>query len=257
MANTPQTLLHRLDEIGASLAQTGHALALIGLGSVGTERERLDAFSDLDFFAIVQPGCKGDFILDLSWLSRIVPLAYHFQNTRDGYKALFEDGIFCEFAVFEPAELAHIPFSPGRIVWKADGVNDDIRLPAPREQRPPKAPSPEWLLGEALTNLYVGLGRFHRGERLSAQRFIQHYAVDRVLELAPILEPAAQAANAAADTFTLERRFEARHPHIGTHLAQFVQGYERSRESAAAILAFLEQHFDVNPAMSRAIRELC
>ena len=39
-------------------------------------------------------------------------------------------------------------------------------------------------LGEALTNLYVGMAREKRGEKLSAMRFIQGYAVDRLLELA-------------------------------------------------------------------------
>jgi hypothetical protein len=36
----PSLLLKRLDEIGRSLARSGHALALIGLGSVGVELER-------------------------------------------------------------------------------------------------------------------------------------------------------------------------------------------------------------------------
>jgi hypothetical protein len=35
-----------------------------------------------------------------------------------------------------------------------------------------------------------------------------------------------------------------------------MQGYDRSPESAAAILAFLEQHWEVNPAIARAIRAL-
>jgi hypothetical protein len=52
--NDSLPLLYRLDEIGKSLEKSGHALALIGLGSVGLELERLDQYSDLDFFVIVQ-----------------------------------------------------------------------------------------------------------------------------------------------------------------------------------------------------------
>src|SRR5690349_11538962 len=115
---TPQQLLLRLDAIGASLKASGNALALLGLGSVGTETARLDAYSDLDFFAIVREGFKAQYIDNLDWLSSINPIAYAFRNTVDGYKLLFEDSIFCEFAVFEPPEMAHIPFSAGRIVWK-------------------------------------------------------------------------------------------------------------------------------------------
>ncbi len=67
--NRRDVLLQRLDDIGRSLAQREPALALIGLGSVGRELDRLDQYSDLDFFVIVASGHKQDFINDLSWLS--------------------------------------------------------------------------------------------------------------------------------------------------------------------------------------------
>src|SRR5919108_3356783 len=118
-----QLLVARLDAIGRSLAQTDHALALIGLGSVGAELDRLDDYSDLDFFVIVEAGYKTDFITDLNWLSSVRPVVYLFRNTEDGYKLLFDDGVFCEFAVFEASELASIPFAPGRIIWKQPHVD--------------------------------------------------------------------------------------------------------------------------------------
>ncbi len=251
--NTPHALLARLDEIGLSLERSGHALALIGLGSVGTELERLDRYSDLDFFAIVEEGYKSRYITDLDWLSSICPVAYHFRNSADGYKLLFEDGIFCEFAVFEQAELATIPFASGRIVWKQPHVPASLGQPE-RMPAPASRPDSEWLLGEALTNLYVGLGRFRRGEKLSAARFIQSYAVDKVVELAAAIE---QEAAGRKDPFGNERRFEQRFPFVATALPRFMLGYERSDESAQAILAFLESHFVVNPAIANAIRRLC
>ena len=153
-----QSLLIRLNEIGRSLEQSGHALALIGLGSVGLELDRLDPYSDLDFFAIVEAGYKRTYLDALPWLSDVHPIAYSFPNTEDGYKVLFADGIFCEFAVFEPAELEHIPFAPGRMVWKRadapDTWSQPASIPTPRSRH-----SRDWLLGEALTNLYVGLNR--------------------------------------------------------------------------------------------------
>ncbi len=89
--NTKQSLLNRLNEIGESLKDSKHALAIIGLGSIGIELERLDEYSDLDFFAIVENGYKEEYINNLSWLSKICPIAYKFRNTKDGYKLLFED----------------------------------------------------------------------------------------------------------------------------------------------------------------------
>ncbi len=227
-------------------------MALIGLGSVGLETDRLDAYSDLDFFAIVESGHARRFIDNLDWLERVHPVAYAFKNTDVGYKLLYADGIFCEMAVFDLDELAGIPFSPGRVVWKRADV--DAAIATPRKSLPSGgAQSQEHLLGEALTNLYVGLARFHRGEKLSAARFIQQYAVDRVLDL---VSAQAAAQPGGADPFTPERRVEARYPILAEHLADFVQGYERSPASALAILAFLETHFDADPVMAAAIRAL-
>lgn len=126
-------LLQRLDEIGQALEASGQAFALLALGSVGRELERLDAYSDLDYFAIVKPGAKQTFLDDTAWLSRPCPVVFLFRNTVDGFKYLYEDGIFCEMAVFEPHELARIPFAPGRVVWKAEGFDESILTPAPVE----------------------------------------------------------------------------------------------------------------------------
>jgi len=249
-----QQLLSRLDEIGRALERSGQGVALIGLGSIGMELDRLDEYSDLDFFVIVDEGCKWQFIANLDWLSGICPIAYCFQNSVDGYKLLFADGIFCEFAVFEQLELAQIPFAAGRVVWKRPGVEAAIAIPH-SGQKPPHTPaSTEWLLGEALTNLYVGLGRQCRGEKLSAARFIQGYAVDRILDLADRLGPEQPVWK---DQFVNERRIEQRFPDLAEQLPLFVQGYDRNIESAQAILAFFERHFEVNPALAQAIRALC
>jgi hypothetical protein len=246
-----QRLLERLDAIGHALEKTGNALALLALGSVGTETARLDDYSDLDFFAIVRAGCKRQFIDNLDWLAAIHPVAYAFQNTVDGYKLLYEDYIFCEFAVFEPQELSGIPFGAGRLIWKAPDFDESVCVPRPRP--PAEQHSVDWMLGEALTNLYVGLGRYRRGEKLSAAAFIQNYAVHQVLNLAALLETAQPGTE---DQFDKPRRFEQRFPGIAARLPQFMQGYERSCESALAILAFLEEHFEVNPFLKAAIIRL-
>jgi lincosamide nucleotidyltransferase B/F len=247
-----ENLLQRLNDIGQSLAQSGHALALIALGSVGQERDRLDEYSDLDFFVIVEDGFKTHYLDNLSWLTNVSPAAYQFRNTVDGFKVLSIDNVFCEFAVFETCELSNIPFTPGRIVWKKDEVPE--RIGSPIIALPSNStPGLEWSLGETLTNLYIGLQRFHRGEKLSAARLVQHHAVDRAIELAKRLESELPV---HVDPFSPERRLEQRFPGLASQLPNFVQGYERSPESALAILNFLESRFEVNPAMASAIRGL-
>ncbi len=171
MPSKPEILLARLEAIGKFLSQRDTALALIGLGSAGLELDRLDPFSDLDFFVIVKPGSKGQYLEDLSWLQEIAPIAYSYRNTQDGYKVLYKDGVFCEFAVFEEAELKTAAYAPGRIVWKAPGVAEAIARPA-QTGEPSRPPSTAWLIGETLTNLYIGLLR--RPPRRKAVRAAVH-----------------------------------------------------------------------------------
>lgn len=249
---TRDQLLNRLSEIAEALKRSGQGVALLALGSVGLETDRIDAYSDLDFFAVVADGTSDSLIDDLSWLEEVHPLAYAHKNTEDGYKILFEDGIFGEFAVLDSAKLRQIPYPPARIVWKTDAFDEAL---ANGNQVPPQnvKHALNWLIGEILTNLYVGLGRYHRGERLSALKFVQGFAVDRILQLALYIEPAQ---TAHRDAFGLERRFEKRFPGIAPYMPGFMQGYDRTPESAQAILEFLGQHFDLNEPMRNAILDL-
>ncbi len=245
--NSRQSLLRRLDEIGLSLARCGDAIALFGLGSAGVERERMDQWSDLDFFAIAAPGKKARLIDKLDWLSDIRPLAFQYRNTVDGHKVMFDDGVFCEFAVFELEELPAIFYSPGQMVWAAPGVALDICQPI---AQPPAARTEKWLIGEILGNLYVGLGRYARGERLSGFRLVQVDAVNRVLELTALASTAA----APTDRFAPERRFEFRFP--ASAVDPFMPGYNATPQAALAILDWLENRYGVNVTMARHIRHL-
>ncbi|WP_192892141.1 hypothetical protein [Vibrio bathopelagicus] len=251
-ANTPEKLLQRLDAIGESLRASGKAHALLGLGSVGIETERLDQYSDVDFFAIVQNGHKQYFLDSLHWLSDIHTIDYAVRNTVDGYKVLYADGVFCEFAVFEPHELAHIPFAEGRIVWQEADFDTQCCVPAAKAATQPN--SQEWIVGEALTNLYVGMSRYNRGEKLSGSRFVQSYALDRLIDLVDQTEISQPE---FVDEFMSDRRLEARFPKFAQLLPTFTQGYECTAESALAQLEFLNAHFNVNQAMRSRIIDLC
>ncbi len=244
-------LLERLEAIGRALRDSGHAMALIGLGSVGTETARLDAWSDLDFFAIVEPGHAARYIEHLDWLAAAHPLAWHFRNTADGHKALMTDGVFCEFAVFEPQALADIPFAPGRIVWRRDDV--DAAIAQPRRPLPSAAlPDETYIVGEALSCLFVGLQRWHRGEKLSAARFVQGHAMDRLIELDTL-----RSAPVPGDPFNRERRLEARQPGLAAELPALLPGYAHTPAAAAAMLdALVRRGALLNEAMVARIRAL-
>lgn len=255
MTITPDTLLQRLENIAGALQASGHALALLALGSVGQELQRLDAWSDLDFFVIVEPGHKARYIDSLDWLAAAHPLAWHYRNTADGHKVLMTDGVFCEFAIFEPHELAGIPYAPGRIVWRRDEV--DPGLAVPRRQLPaPGLPDYNWLVGEVLSCLLVGLSRWRRGERLSATRFVQGHAVDRLIELDQLLAPPPADA-AVADPFNRERRLEKRQPALAAELPALVPGYDDTPAAALAMLQALRRRgVAIAPALADKIDSL-
>jgi hypothetical protein len=245
-----QRIQDRLQAIAAALAARHDALALLALGSAGRETERVDEWSDLDFFVLVRDGAKARYIDDLSWLATAHPLVWHFQNTADGHKALMADGMFCEFAVFEVHELTNIPYAPGRFVWRREEVADSLATPL----RPLPAPAGEqWLVGEALSSLLIGLQRHARGERLAAMRMVQVYALDRVLDL---LERSAVPTPLQRDPFNVDRRVEQRLPATAANLARWAPGYEGTCAAALALLAVIEARATVPEALSLRIRAL-
>jgi hypothetical protein len=250
---TPRVLQDRLASLARELSGRDDALALLAPGSVGTETDRLDAWSDLDFFVLVSDGAIGRYIGNLDWLAAAHPVVWHFQNTVDGHKALMADGVFCEFAVFEIHELSRIPYAPGRFVWRRDEVDEGLahpKWPLPAKQ------GAGWLIGEALSNLIVGLQRYARGEKLAAMRMIQFHALDRVLEFLELLQPGSHDALAARDPFNVDRRIERRSPEVALSLLLWAGGYERTVPAALALLAALEVHSVVPAEASEHVRKL-
>jgi hypothetical protein len=235
------------------LAQRGDAVALLGLGSVGADVGRLDDHSDLDFFVVVDDDVAKQRYLDsIDWLEQLAPVVFDFENTVDGRKALFADGLFAEYAVFTLAELRAASYPPPRLVWQRDDAPADVGTPG-RVPGPPRIETAEWQVNEALTNLYIGLHRDARGEKLSATRFIQTHAVDRLLAFLDLTEPGVKARQ---DLFVIDRAAEQRFDSELLPLSSFVPGYDRNREAALAMLGWLEARTEVNSTLAAAIREL-
>ena len=245
-------LLQRLDDLGRVLSARGDAVALIALGSVGRDLHRLDEHSDMDFFVIVDDGAVEGYLDSIDWLESWHPVVFSFANSLNGRKVLFADGLFAEYAVFTRAELDANWFPPGRLVWSRPGAPAGLEVSSrPQPQSPYDTVS--YHVHEAVTNLFIGLHRDARGERLSAMRFIQSYAVDRVLT---VLELSGAGTAPRQDAFAIERGAEGRFTPEQLPLASMLPGYEHNREAAAAVLGWLVAHTDVDPVMVAAVREL-
>lgn len=244
--------LARLDHLATSLAGDSDVAAVLGLGSAGLEHDRFDEHSDIDFFVIVDTTeAKQRYLGDVDWLSPMGVVAYHHMNDPNGRKALFSDGLFVEYAIFTSEEVHAIPFAGARIIWQRHDGRIDVTAGA---EIPPHTSldTVTFHLNEALTNLFVGLHRELRGERLTATRFIQVFAVDRVLALTRLREPP----TSHRDPFEATRRVETAYPTLTGPLRHMIVGYEHNQESATAVLAWLTAHYTPDPVILSAISAL-
>lgn len=245
-----QRLLARLNELAKSIEQTPGGVALLALGSIGRELDRMDDFSDLDFFVIVEPGTKQWFLTHHEWLAAGTPLTYLFRNTIDGFKLVYADGVYGEMAIFEPDELAHIPYSPGRLVYCKPGysIHEVSALPLPSRE----SIDVTYQANELMTNLLVGLLRERRGERLAAMMLIQRYAFDRYLAIIrKLVTPQAD----FVDAYANERRFELHYPHLVDTIAHLQPGYLHNVEAAIAMLQAIQKVVTVEPGIREAIEQ--
>ncbi|GFZ26425.1 hypothetical protein [Lactobacillus corticis] len=234
--------LDKLAEIAANLQKSRHALALVGVGSVGNQRYRLDNYSDIDFFTVVEDDYKQAFIHELWWLGDLV---YSFRNTIDGYKALTKDGLFCEFAVFGETEYQQVYNAHSKIIWQRK------TLISGQEPARPPLDTPNFHLNESLTNLYVGLLRLKRGERLNAYRVISQDAVGEYLNF--LKEELPHDAN--QDPYVCSRRFEQNHPEWIKTVYSLSLGIEQTEELATRLFNLLIRE-SINPEMAAKVQAL-
>ncbi|MBU1093471.1 MAG: hypothetical protein KKH01_03320 [Firmicutes bacterium] len=246
-------LFQRLDDLALVLSKKEHTLALMALGSVGTEQERVDEFSDLDFFVIVEDEFKAFYLNDLAWMSEVCPLAYQFKNTVDGYKVLFEDGIYGEFAVFGSSDMATVTQPNGRLVWKSDQYQYDDLTKMKGNIPKIKTYDPDFAINEALTNIYVGLLRALRGEKLSGYLYLESYALNRILSIVHLYE---KEVPIFEDVFGVERRFEKHYPEFAKKLPKMLSGYQNIGLSAKAMLDYLDSIYPINQKMKYEIEKL-
>jgi len=244
--------LLRLDALASSLARAGDVLAVLGLGSAGMEHHRFDDHSDIDFFVITSDSAaKGRYLADTNWLAALGDVVYEFAHDANGQKVLFDDGLFVEYAIFTVEGLRDIPFVGARIVWQRPGCDLDLSDRGSGDDG--NSDTVDVHLNECLANLFVGLNREIRGERLAASRFIQVFAVDQVLALVRLTNPGHAGSR---DPFDHTRRVESDCPALRPELALMVQGYDHNVAAARAILSYLTSHFEPHPAIAARIRFL-
>lgn len=169
----------------ASLVQNEQVLAFIALGSMAEVGRLPDAWSDHDFFVITPSGAQEKFRQDLNWLPEPERIVMRIRETAHGLKVLYDDGHLLEFAIFDEQELRQAKINDYRVLFSR------LPLDAILQQIHQAPPTPEAISaydGErdllmVLGLCFVGMGRYARGERLSAHIFIKGHVLHHLLPL--------------------------------------------------------------------------
>ncbi len=207
-------------------------LGLVALGSMAN-LARQDAYSDHDFFLIVQTGLQEHYRQHLAWLPDYDNMLFHFRETAHGLKVMYRNAHLIEFAVFDMDELGFARVNDYAVlVDKADLAQRMAQLQHQSEASPVDIQREFY---HFLSLLQVGAGRVARGEVLSGQIFIKTYALGHLLRLLAALKP--NATMNRLDNLDVYRRFEQVYPEWGQEL----QGYllQPPIECALNLLAFI------------------
>jgi hypothetical protein len=226
LRNALETHVQQYDEV----------LALVWAGSAA-DTKRIDAWSDHDFFLIVNDGHAERFRSDLFWLPMRESIAWEVRETDHGYKVVYRNGQVLEFAVFDRAELAAARVNHFALAFDKAEVEKVVR--GVFTPNPPSRYTPQANLEIFFTLLIIGVGRFRRGEVLSAGQFVRVYAVDHLLQAIKKTHDSSKAE--ARDGLDVYRRVEQEFPELGTQIGVAIA--QDAESAAQALLGIAVQEF--------------
>ncbi|MFH2072771.1 MAG: aminoglycoside 6-adenylyltransferase, partial [Actinomycetota bacterium] len=208
-----------LERLVATLGADEHVVGAVALGSTAATVREPDRWSDHDLWVIVRPGSEEQYRTDPSWLPDSGRLLLWLRETRHGMKAVYDDGHLVEVAVFRLDELEVARVNTYRVLLDKGGVA--AALPAVREATEAHLDrvqrSEGYLVGQFVTGLLVGIGRYARGEWISGHEFVKVHAVGHLLALLPlVLEPADPD---AVDDLNPWRRVEQAFPDMAARIS--------------------------------------
>ncbi|MCY7296159.1 hypothetical protein [Alteromonas sp. a30] len=190
----------------------------------------------LHFHVINTPDKTAQYFENSAWLNEVQHIAYQYQRAKNVKRVLFSDGILCDLHLHSSTELCDHSRSQWNVVWEKPGY----QLTAyPSHSLPCLETQTEWLLGELLTHLTLGLRCFANGEKLAAFQCIQQRSLNHLLTLLALKHFPEKYHDS---TFNWEQHF----PELAGKLNQLAPGYEASPEAAQSIIEHLSQLHNFN-----------
>jgi len=244
------------EELRLKLAGDDRVLALVAVGSMAQQDYQPDEWSDHDFFVITIHGVQEDMRRDLSWLPRPDELVFSFRETEHGMKALYAGGHLLEFAIFNEAELQLARINRYRVLLdKAEIAPRLAELALTTEDFAAQAKTePQRRFAEFLMNLFVGVGRYARGERLSGHQFIKTHALTHLLRL--LAEFHTVEAQHLLDNLDPFRRFERVFPVFGAEINRILALSPLLAAEGLLVLAVQELRPFLTPFPEAAVTEV-
>lgn len=229
----PSLQQNRAAQIISRFEQQNHAVALLTPTSSCPSLPGLDLLS---FHGVLANYDAPLLDQQLNWLSEVQHVAYQYQRSKNGKRMVFSDGVFCDFYLYSPDQLSQANADNWQLEWCA---SSDAIPAYPVSASETFENRTEWLLGELLTNLTLGLRHFAQNEKLAAFQCVQQNALNHLCTL--MLRCQQQSAQAMRDT-----TWEALANEQGCNMAEFASGYEHSPNAAQAILKHLESMHCIN-----------
>lgn len=210
---------------------------IIGLVLVGStaETDRVDEWSDHDFFVVTEDSEQESLRRDLSWLPDSESIAFWFRETEHGLKVVYNSGSILEFAIFDCDELRTCMVNHHQLAYGNDEVTKALMAASNR--------LPANVIGDDLADfrnflsvLIIQVGRARRGEVLTAGQGIRGTATTALLKVLTRRLPQ----DHRLDTLDVSRRFELVHPEIGKIIAKAL---EQEPEAAARDLLMISEKY--------------
>jgi hypothetical protein len=234
-----------VDLLQTHAASDDRFVGLVLLGSTASPN-RIDEWSDHDFWVVTRPGRAGEVRADDSWLpdrDRIVVFA---PDTDHGRIVIYDDGHLLEFAVFEPGEVTLAQANEYRVIHDEIGLAGTM---AEIASRPLPVPKPDRLFGKLASQITIGVTRWARGERLSANHLVRGWAARTLVEILSLtLVPSDRA---PLDGFDPNRRFELAAPEAAAEIDRALES--TLLDCAESLLRIAARSTEMSPAGIAAV----
>lgn len=226
-----------LELLTATAMERDDVVGLVAMGSTA-ERWRVDEWSDHDFALVTRPGAAQAYRTDLSWLPASSAIALSVVEHHGGVKVVYDDGHVLEFGITDTAGLQHWSGNAVDVLVDKGGVTEEMSAMIARPL-PTGRPDDAVDVGLVLTQILIGMGRYRRGEVLSAGESIRSEALAPLLRALGRRLPGEQS---RLDSLDPRRRFELVHPALAGRISEALRG--APDECARELLAIAEEYLE-------------